>query len=203
VIPSVNTVGEFAFSAPYDTLINSSQQLTVMGIHSLVELQASGQDPLNAIYIAAGDTEVSFNADLAANRPIVLFSTESGEFIYVPSNNVISDNKLTGIPYVEKSLIVNLGYLPTDYDLTLVTQLVNDNVYNSIGVTPQIIPTDTSGTVRVGETKHLVLDASRNGAKTVTKSYKTLYEETLALYNAQLLLIQNIETVYKTNGIAG
>jgi len=201
MVPTINTKGIFAFSAPYDLLISGAQQLTVVSIRSIPELQTSGENPLDNIYIPAGETEAVLLADIASNTPIVTLLTEGNEYIYVPANKLISDAKLTGVQYVEKVLIVRLGYLPSDTNLGVVTSLVNDAVYNSIGVTPDITPTDSSATIRLSETKHATLDATRNGIKTVDKSFETQYNELLDLYNKQRILIDNINQVYITAGI--
>jgi len=203
MIPTINSRGTFTFLAPYDSTINATQQYTVASIRSIQELQASGEDPLTNIYLSAGELEAVFTADVSNNVPIVTLRTDGGEYLYIPANKIVSDAKADGVPYVEKVLIVSLGYLPVSTDLTAVTQIVNDSVYDTLGVTPIIEPMDTSAIVNTTATKHATLEAVRVNQKTVDTSYRTRYQELLTLYNNQQVLIQNIEQVYRTNGIAG
>jgi len=203
MVPTINSRGTFTFLAPYDSTINVTQQFTVASIRSIQELQASGEDPLTNIYLSAGELEAVFTVDVSNNVPIVTLRTDGGEYLYIPANKIVSDAKADGVPYVEKVLIVSLGYLPVSTDLTAVTQIVNDSVYDTLGVTPTIEPMDTSAIVNTTPTKHATLEAVRVNQKTVDTSYRTRYQELLTLHNNQQVLIQNIEQVYRTNGIAG
>lgn len=201
MIPTIGTKGNFTFAAPYDTITNPDQIYEVMSVRALAELQASNEDPLNNIYLAAGDTEATYISDMSNNEPIVVFSTEGGSYIYIPANKVVSDTKLSGVPYVEKTLIVNLGYLPVDTDLSVAMANVTDHIYSTLGVTPVVEAMDTSGTTMVSEVKDTTLRTTRSNNATVNKSYLTQYNELLALYDAQKQFIANIESVYITNGV--
>ncbi len=201
MVPTVGMTGFFSFSAPYDTILNSKQQLTVTSIRTIQELQASGEDPLNNIYIKAGESELVMSNDMTANVPIVTLKTDGDEYLYIPANKLISTAKLTGTSYSERAIIVNVGYIPTATDLAATIQIIKDDVYTTVGVTPDVIETTTSSVVSVDAVKHASLTTIRANKKTVDKSYKTKYNELLALYNAQKQLITNIETVYKVKGI--
>jgi len=203
MIPTIGSYGTFAITAPYNTLIPAAMPVTVVSARALSEFTASGEDPLNSIYLAAGDTEASYSADSVLDTVIITFKTEGDEYIYVPSTKVTSDAKLDGVPYIEKSLMINLGHLPTDTDLTLVTNTVHDAIYNILGTAPAITPVDTSSTVMVPKVQHDTLMTTRVNATTVTKSWQTRYEELLALYNRQQTLLNNVQKVYGVNGIGG
>jgi len=203
MVPTIGTSGFFSFSAPFDKVLDTNQQLTVASIRDIQELAASEEDPLNNIYVKVGLTETDMANDIATRTPIITLRTDGGEYVYIPANKITSGVKLTGVKYVEKALIVNLGYLPVNESTALALQVIKDDIYNTIGMIPDIIETNTSSIVNVSDVKHTALTTTRNNKKTISKSYRTRYEELLVLYNNQKQLIANIESVYKVNGVGG
>jgi len=203
MIPTIGTKGIFIFAIPYKALTNPDQSLEVVSIRLLTEIQASGGDPLKNIYLASGATEADFGVDVANNVSIITFRTDSNDYIYVPEHKVTSDAMLTGTPYMEKTVLVNLGHIPTAKDLTTVISNIVDTVNTTIGITPDMQVLGTSSEIRVDAVKHKQLTDTRAAKITTDKSYKTRYTELLALYNEQKAFITNIETVYAANGIGG
>jgi hypothetical protein len=203
MVPRVGIKGTFAFSAPYSASINSDQQLEVVSVRSLAELEASGEDPLTNIYKAIGELDTVFLADLKNNEPIIVFSTDGGDYIYVPANKLISDAKLSGISYSEKMVMVNLGYLPAKFNTTAIETAIKNAVNNAIGITPAVSVADTSAAIYVSAAKDTTLSAIRNNAMNVYKSDLTKYTELNTLYVAQQQLIANIEMIYAARGIGG
>jgi len=201
MIPTIGTKGSFTLGTPYATLAGPEVILEVVAIRSILEIASSNEDPLNNIYLASGDTANSFQTDVAANEPIVTFRTESDKYLYVPANKVMSDAKQSGHRYVEKTVMFNLGYLPESTDLTVAMGNAAATIKDALGVIPAMDVVNTSETLFVTDTKHNTLSATRNAAIVTNKSYRTLYEELLVLYNDQKQFITNIETVYKTKGI--
>jgi len=201
--PTIGTKGTFTFAIPYKALTNPAQSLEVVSVRLLTELQASGDDPLNNIYLASGATEADFGIDVANNISIITFRTDSNDYIYIPENKVVSDAMLTGIPYIEKTILVNLGHVPTTKDLTTVITNIADTVNTTIGITPDTQVLDTSSEIRVDSVKHTQITNTRAARITTDKSYKTRYTELLTLYNDQKAFIANIETVYAAKGIGG
>jgi len=203
MVPRVGIKGTFAFSAPYSASINSDQQLEVVSVRSLAELEASGEDPLTNIYKAIGELDTVFLADLKNNEPIIVFSTDGGDYIYVPANKLISDAKLSGISYNEKMVMVNLGYLPAKFNTAAIETAIKNAVNNAIGITPAVSVADTSAAIYVSAAKDTTLSAIRNNAMNVYKSDLTKYTELNTLYVAQQQLIANIEMIYAARGIGG
>jgi len=203
MVPTIGSTGLFTIAAPFDTLTDPVQEYTVGSIRSLQELSASGDDPLNNIYVLAGATDADMQLDLKNNVPIIVLIAVDGSFIYVPASKVTSVAKITGIPYVEKTLIVTLGHIPTDLNLATITSNIIADVETVMGITPIVTPTDTSAVIRLSETKHAALVTARTNVNVVNKSYRTLYEELLVTNQTQMTLINNINQVYIGKGIGG
>ena len=193
----------FTFSAPFDASVNATEIFTVVSIRSLTELEASGEDPFKNIYEPVGLLESDFLDDLAGKIAIITFRTASGDYFYVPEDRVESDAKLDGIRYVEKAMIINLGYHPVALNTDVLNSLVNDIIVDELGTTPVIKVTDTSGEVFVTQVKHDALVLARNSINKVEKSWRTRYLELETLYNAQAVFIANMNQVYQDLGVGG
>ena len=127
LLPPVGSEGTFVFSKPFSDYINSDQLLRVVSTRSIVELEDSSEQPFDTIYKAVGLSEKDFENDITNNALIVMFSTEGGEYIYVPTTYIESMPIRNGIKYHEVSLIINLGYIPLDFNIDLITDIIKDD----------------------------------------------------------------------------
>jgi len=151
--------------------------------------------------LLAGATEADFGLDVANNVSVITFKTDSNDYIYVPENKIVSDAMLTGVPYTEKTVLVNLGHVPDSKDLTSLISNISNAVITTIGITPATQTLDTSSSTRVDITKHNLLEATRTQKMTSNESFETKYAKLLVLYNDQKTFIANIEQVYGAKGI--
>jgi len=193
IIPTINTQGKFTFTAPFDTLVNSNQIFKVTGVRTLSELYNSEEKPLDTIYKAINLTEQDYLDDIQGNVPIVVFVTDSNEYFYVPADRIISEPDKTGVDYVEKSIIINIGYVPVDLDITTTEAVIKDDVYNTLGITSNTEVMNTSAKMSVDSVGDATFRALLASKKTVDKTYKTRYNELLAQLNAKDVLIAEME----------
>lgn len=193
IIPPINTSGSFIFDTPFDTLLDSTAEYKVISIRSLTEMYNSGEDPCNTLYKSIGLTEDDYQADLAANIPIVVLSTTGGDYIYVPADRIKSIPNITGIKYRGSILAIDLKLLPLDYNYDVVKDVIINSVYDTIGVksTVEIIPS-TQITLLTAE-EDSINTRLRENSITVTKSYKTRYEELQEFANKQSKLLTDLE----------
>lgn len=203
MIPTLNKRGVFGFLEPYRALIPTTQILTVTAIRNITDFINNDEDPLNTIYIPTGLTETEFTNDVIANLSIVVFTTDGGEYIYVPENRVTTDADVTGYEYQERSLLVSLGHLPLDTDTSLTINSVSELIYDTLGVTPSIEDVKTSTAISIPESEHLTFQALVANRATVKKSYYTKYHELLELYNKQQVLIENLNQLYRDGRFIG
>jgi len=196
MLPTIGTTGYFTFAEPYASLINPNQQFTVVSIRTIPELEASGEKPYETIYVPVNESSTTYADDLNNDVAIVTFRTDGGEYFYVPENKILSDTKLTGYKYIEKGVLINLGWLPIDTNLDTLEANIKDVVYDTIGVTPLVTVTDTSSTVYVDKVKHNELSLARANKATVAQSYRTRYYELLEKYDNLQALMAKIEETY-------
>jgi len=193
IIPTINTQGKFTFTAPFDTLVNTNQVFKVTGVRTLTELYNSEEKPLDTIYKAVNLTEQDYLDDISGNVPIVVFVSDSNEYFYVPADRITSEPDKTGVDYIEKSIIINLGYIPVDLDITTTEAIIKDDVYNTLGVTSSTEVMHTSAKMSVDKVGDSTFRALLTSKKTVNKTYKTRYNELLAQLAAKDTLIADME----------
>jgi hypothetical protein len=200
IIPAIHSKGRFVFSEPFNSLIKATQEFTVVSIRTLKEIEESGEKPFDTIYKSVNMTEAQFKDDLHKEVPIIVFTTDGGEYFYVPASKLLSEPITTDIPYREQTLAVNLGNLPTTIDLTVVKTLIQDAVYNNLSITPRVKVIPTSAITVVTKARHDTFMTLMKNKSTVDQSYKTKYYELLARHKKQQVLIGHVEDAVK-NGM--
>lgn len=199
IIPAIHSKGKFTFSEPFNSLVKAAQEFTVVSVRSIIELEESGEKPFDTIYKAVNMTEDQFKDDLDSETPIVVFTTDGGEYFYVPASKILSEPISTNIPYREQTLAVNIGNLPVSMDLTTLKSLIKDIVYDNLSITPHIKTIPTSAITVVENDKHNTFLALIESKRKIDKSYKTKYYELLNTFNKQQIQIKYLEEAFKNN----
>lgn len=181
IIPKIGSRGCYEISAPFDTIIDPNKLYTCTAIRSIKEMVYSQDRPFETIYEPNGLTENNYNTDIANSVFIITLTGDAGENIYVPNTYINSYPYINGIVYQSKSMVINLGPLPKDEDLSTLISRIKDEVQNTIGIVTDPKLVTTSGDFKVSYTDDVNLRAARDGYKTTYKSYKTQYDESLSL----------------------
>lgn len=198
-IPPINSKGLFTFSEPFNTLIPNKQEYKVVSVRNLDELVASGEKPFETVYVSVGLTETDFIEDVDKEVPVVVFSTGGKELFYVPADRILSQPNKTGRSYVERVMMVPLGALPLDIDLSVATSIVTDTIRDTIGIdiTPELVT--TSAVVQYTEEEHIAHKALLDNSKTVRESFRTKYFKLLTKFDKRGELISKFELMFKNN----
>ena len=193
IIPPIKSKGLFTFKPPFDKKLYKEQEYTVIGIRMLLELSSRGEKPYETIYKPVNISESDFKSDLENEVPIVVFTNTGGETFLVPANRIVSQPIVNGVRYQEKVLVVSLGSLPVSYDLSLVTNVVTDCVYDAMGIssTCKILP--GSSIVLYSEDEHKLFSKLLENAKNVDRSFKTKYLELSQIVVDQTKTINELE----------
>lgn len=199
-IPTINTKGNFKFKPPYNVKEYESEIFTVDAIRSIKDMIASGEDPYKGVYQPIGMSEADYNTDSENKVPIVVLKGSNNRFLYVPANRITTIPLVEGREYQQMALAVNMGYLPYDYDISVLSNDIIETVYNITGIKSTVELVRTSGVMKVDYTQHDTFMKLLENKKSVTKSWKTKYLELEEKYNALKLLIQQLEsTILNTN----
>ena len=164
IIPPINAKGKFVLSPPFDGLISDKEEFTVVAIRSLTEIEPD--NPLDNIYKPVGLTEDDMKEDRFNNIQIIVLSSTSGRFVYVPSNKIASMPIITGASYQERMLSINLGLLPERLDLSLEIDDIREFILSKIGVNASITEVDTSAVILVEDVEDETLTRLRENRKT-------------------------------------
>lgn len=124
----------YSLAAPYDKLISPSAQYRCEGVRSLSAAVADGQDPLNRVYLANGDSKANYQRDANANVSLVTISTQAGALIVFPSSAMLTVPLADGVVYRNTILAVPLGALPEAQDLSVLQSEVLALVDSKFGV---------------------------------------------------------------------
>ena len=161
LVPIINTRGKFKLSTPLDTVLNSDIIYTVIANRSILEMINDGLDILNNVYLIMNLTEDDYNVDLANNVIITVLQSENEDTYYIPSNKFISIPDITGKRYMQKTMAINLGYLPIDLNLDYLLPEVTDLIQSLLGITPNASIIDTSQVTLYTNEEHDLFTAER------------------------------------------
>jgi len=175
MIPSIGVRGLFKIGTPFSSYINVQQEFKVVSIDTIPKIVNAGQDPIKTIYEPVGLSKDDFNTDLDNNVKIITLSTDSGEYIYIPDKYILSQPIVNGINYREKTIMVNLGYLPVNHNIDTLTSIVEDDIYDVLGIKTNAAIIDTSTTISIEGLKHKEFMLKLENKKKIDKSYRTRY----------------------------
>ena len=197
--PPINSKGSFTFSAPFDALIPSDQELTVTSVRSIPELEQSSIDILNTIYIPNNMTEDDYNQDVIKNIPIVFLVNEGGTTYTVPANKINTIPDITGVKYQEKILAINLGPIPVITNLDKAKEILKQDVYDVLGIDSDVQAINSSAVILMTKEEDAVYKQLKNNRASINKSYRTRYLETKELLEKRDAKIASLEQYIKTH----
>ena len=175
LIPPIHAVGKFIAQPPYDTKISDKQIYTVTAVRTLEEISINNEDPLNNIYIDVGRTEADYLADLSNKIPIIVFTSTSNSFAYIPANMILQIPNIVGHKYQEKVLAINLGSIPLDIDLTPLKEDIIDLVRDTLGIATNIKVVDSSAIMVFTDVEHTGFILARANAMSNLGTYRSRY----------------------------
>lgn len=180
--PALHTKGFWSFKEPFNSfvinnynidLVNSKQ--TVISIMSMKDLIANNFiDPFTAIYLPAGLSEVDFKEDLLDNVPILSFSGMAGntEVLFrVPLNYVASVPNDSDVTYRNKAIVLDLGRLPENVDLSVHNEDLRDFALSKFGVLPSVKEVQVGNPTYVSELTSKVRETVRINSASMRETH--------------------------------
>lgn len=191
-LPSLGMIGFYALAAPYDKLISPSAQYRCEGVTSLSAALANGQDPLNRIYLANGDTKANYQKDMAANVSLVTISSQTGSLVVFPSSALLQVPLADGVVYHNTILAVPLGAVAEGEDLTVLQNEVLELVDSKFGLRGATYITTVGASAVLKREQHETVQAARqaritDGESLIAKNNRLTNELAAALQKIQEL----------------
>jgi len=169
LIPPIGVVGNFKLSEPLDKLLNPDIKYKVTSVRNIREMIDSGEDVLTFVYINQGLTETDYNDGLDNNVEIVILQSPDGSFYYIPANYIVSIPDYSGHKFKEKVLLVELGQIPDELDLTAVIEEIKAVTYNLLGIEPSIEEVPTSQTIIYTDDEYREFEETRKANKVLNE----------------------------------
>lgn len=176
-VPNVGYNGSFTFKAPFDTLYNPNKKYTVTSIRDLKEMRDSNENPYEYIFQSNQLTQNDFNYCVHFNIPIAVLTDSGDNYYYIPCNYIEKINNAHGFQYIEKVLVVSLGYIPIGTDLTQLEANILSDVKDNIGVISTVETLPSSGVVYVTEQQNNQYLQVTTTNKGTTQSFRQLYQD--------------------------
>ena len=120
--------------------------------------------------------------DVGNEVTIMVLKTDGDDYLYVPISyvkedvaSVIDNNK----SFVYKSINIPLGYIPTDYDLTELKDIIVDTIYDEISLKTVPVINKLSDEVKIDKVKYDVFMKLLKNKNKADLSYKAKYYKAL------------------------
>lgn len=189
LLPKVNDVAYYEFKDPFDQqakiLTNSLDKrykLRVVSVVSIVDyVTMFHRDPMMDVYNPVGLNEIEYRQDRQDDIKIVTFAytdLNNVEHLFRVPHNYIAEVYDNGvIPYTNRTLVLNLGYLPEDLNLSYMYTDLLDLVTTMTGVSPSITDVSVGEREFVTSSDNEDREAIRRNNVTVNKTLSVQLEE--------------------------
>lgn len=188
-IPSVGTEALFTFKEPYNLYIKNkfnintlATKLKVISVISMRDMiRTDLRDPFTEVYDVAGLSEVDYKRDLKDNVYLISFSLRTCDgverYLRIPLNYISEVSSPSSVEYANRVLMVDLGSLPRELDLTPLFVDLSDFVSSRTGVEPIIKDVSVGEILEVTQSDHETRETIRNNSVSVHKTLSIQLEE--------------------------
>lgn len=203
-LPNIGTLAYFGFKEPFNTYITntfniniSSVKLEVVSIISMSDrIRTDLRDPFTDIYDPAGLTEVDYKLDLNDEISLISFryidDTGVERNFRVPHNYLSSTEDVSNIDYLNRLLVLDLGKLPSDIDLSPIYNDIKDFITSLTGVEPELKDVTIGDVEFLSQDEHETREIIRSSNTTVHKTLLTRLEECTESRDEILLRLEQI-----------
>lgn len=181
---NINTRGRFTFKEPVNSVVAKDLEYRVVAIRTIKELIDTDDDPLKTVYNPIGLSEDVYREDVKNNINIITLSPVDGNtYNYIPESYIVGAPVITGNKYAETLLAINLGKLPIDLDITILTDEIKDIVKELYGLEVQVVKTNTSAVEIMSDIDHELFSRKLKYATFDKETIRVKYNKLLELYN--------------------
>ena len=192
-LPELESSSYFTFKEPVAEYIVNKNNINVlttrMKVVSIIcmrdTIRTDLRDPFSDLYAPMGLNELEYKQDIKDNIPVITlaYTDRYGieKFIRVPHNYIESISNKADIVYTNRMLVMDLGYLPENLDLSPILNDLKDYIIHRTGVSPEIADTCINEVEFVNQDQHDIRETIRSNNITVYKTLSTqLAEKSLA-----------------------
>lgn len=185
-LPSLGSAGLWTLNSPYNSLVLGTTQYRCIAVITVAGAVAAGQDPLNNVYIANGDSQATFETDLANDDFLITITSGPGDVVTFPRSALVGQPEADGVLYRNLMMGISLSAIPDDLDLTTLQSQISDLVLHTLGVQSSIYLAYVGGTTILSPAQAAALESARQARITTPQSTQYQNSQLLA-ERAQLL----------------
>lgn len=169
--------GCFEAHAPFASVVNKKEIYTIISSRSIPDLVNEGLKVLDVVYTPVSLEDTDMRNDIQNNVYIITLVNAGGKKTYIPENKLVVNPRTNGVEYANRTLVLNLGDLPTE--LNIDTEIINikDAVKKELGVNPSHSLVSLSSIMLNTYAEHENLVTLRNNFITVNTPYSVLYSQ--------------------------
>ncbi len=194
IIPMLQASGLYTLSAPWNTALLPSINYTCIGIRSLRELVAGGEDPFTLYYAPMGLTQAQYNTDLQNQVCMISLQASNNSMVYVPSSYIASFPDGGGVPYRVMLLSISLAAIPDTLNLYSITQKIEADVLDYIGVTSTVRSVAISPVMLLNQADAASTEAARLANITTSTTDAAALIAMTAKYTSAVQQINELES---------
>lgn len=188
-VPSLGMESYVVFKEPLNYYVRNKYNLnpanTKLKVISVITMKDTIRndlrDPYTDLYLPAAISEVDYKKDLTDNVPVVSFSFRDvrgvERFVRSPLNYIESFSNINNVEYLNKALVVSLGYLPSELDTSLFFSDLKDFIESRLGVTPEVKEVSVGNIELVDDETHELRETVRKNTVTVHKTLSIQLQE--------------------------
>lgn len=182
MVPSVGTEAYFSFKEPFNVYVSNkfnintnSIKLKVISVISMRDaIRTDLRDPFIDIYDKVGLSEINYKLDLGDEIPLISFSYKDQKgvekYIRVPLNYIAEVSGFAGVDYSNRVLVLDLGDLPVDLDISGHYGDIKDYVATLLGVSPNLKDVSIGDIKSLSDVQHKQKEQIRNNNVSVHKT---------------------------------
>lgn len=144
--PSIGMKGLYEVASPYRALLTPYKEYECTAVSSLSDEIRIGNEPLNNIYLSAGDSQLSYTNDVAADMPIVTLTSPYGEVVRFPLRALVKPPLTDTVSWYTVAIVSVLPAIPIDYNLTPVVDIIKERLSGMLGINTPTAYVSTIGT---------------------------------------------------------
>lgn len=138
ILPEVGTTGRYKLKGKLTNLLEPNRSYECIAVRKIRELEMLGVNILEEFYLPIKLTQEDLNEDIRKDASIVSLKTSNGTVTRFPNTYLTHYPSMQGIKYSVVGLGVNIGALPTSFDLSDIQQEIKELVLNRLGLRAQI-----------------------------------------------------------------
>ena len=192
LIPPINLKGTFKLKEPLKSIINETSIYTVDKVVSISSLLEDIIDVETLIFTDQGLTTDDYIYCLKNNIPIVTLKSEGAALFDIPGNYFSYVPQITGKMFINKAIMINLGYIPTDLDIGYIVTEVNDYIVSRTGIEASTTIEEISGDLVLSYAESDVFDASRKALITIDNTCRGLLNKAYATVDTYKIKVKTL-----------